>query len=75
MIHGNKTRLAYKDRVDYDPRTLRWCLHQLNETDSGTYKLMVMKNDMVATDYHMLEVKGKGFFFCVCKHTAGFLQC
>lgn len=67
MIQGNITKSAYKDRVDYDKTTFKWCLHQLNETDSGTYKFTVTNNDRVIADGSLaLVVEGKGFFFfCV----------
>lgn len=67
MIKSNKTKNSYKDRVDYDKTTFKWCLHQLSETDSGIYKFAVTNNDRVIADGSLaLVVEGKGFFFfCV----------
>lgn len=73
VIHNNKTSQAYKHRVDYDQKTLEWCLHQLNESDSGDYKFSVTKDDRFHSETYVLTVEGKGFFLSVCSHTI--LQC
>lgn len=61
VIYSNKTSKAYKHRVDYNQKTLQWCLHQLRETDSGTYRLRVMKDDKVTDHSLVLVVEGKDF--------------
>lgn len=66
MFHNNKTSTAYKSRVDYDQKTFEWCLRQLTETDSGSYKFTVMKNDTVQEQSYSLVVEGKGSAVLIC---------
>lgn len=60
VIQNNGSTKAYSHRVNYDPKTLQWCLRRLNETDSGTYKFTVTKDDTIVADgVHVLLVEGK----------------
>ncbi|CAF97033.1 unnamed protein product [Tetraodon nigroviridis] len=57
VIYSNITSQAYQHRVDYNQTTKKWCLHQLSETDSGTYHFNVYKNDKVNMSNHKLLVE------------------
>ncbi|XP_056884248.1 uncharacterized protein LOC130523213 isoform X2 [Takifugu flavidus] len=55
VVNNNKTTEAYKHRVNYSEKNIELCLHNLNESDSGIYKLSVVKNQKVDDkEFHLV---------------------
>lgn len=64
VVNSNKTIEAYKHRVNYSEKNIELCLHNLNESDSGIYKLAVVKNHNIDDKEFHLVVQGERFL-CV----------
>lgn len=67
MVNSNKTTEAYKHRVNYTEKNIELCLHNLSESDSGIYKLSVVKNGKIDDKEFHLVVQGE-YFLCVLSH-------
>lgn len=63
MVNNNKAIEAYKHRVNYSEKNIELCLHNLSESDSGIYKLSVVKNEMVDDQVFDLVVQGECFLY------------
>lgn len=61
VVLNNKTADAYKHRVKYNEKNTELCLHNLNESDSGTYKFSVVKNMKLDNKEFHLVVQGEFF--------------
>lgn len=68
VVNSNKTTEAYKHRVNYyNEKNIELCLHNLSESDSGIYKLSVVKNGKIDDKEFHLVVQGE-YFLCVLSH-------
>lgn len=65
VVNSNKTIDAYQHRLNYGEknikRTTELCLHHLNESDSGIYKLSIVKNGKIVDKEFTLVVQGECF--------------
>lgn len=64
VVNSNKSIEVYKHRVSYSEKNIELCLHNLSESDSGIYKLSVVKNNTVDEKEFHLVVQGE-CFLCV----------
>lgn len=64
VVNSNITIDAYKHRVNYGEKNRELCLHNLSKSDSGIYKLSVVKNGKVDDQEFHLVVQGE-CFLCV----------
>lgn len=64
VVNNNQITEAYKHRVNYSEKNIELCLHNLSESDSGIYKLSVVKETKINEEEYHLVVQGE-CFLCV----------
>lgn len=60
MIVLNQEVNSNKDTMEYNPSDTSLCINNVNETDSGTYKISFVNSQLEhSTKTHILIVEGK----------------